>query len=100
MNTYNWNDWLSGWGWIVWFWFILIMFSSLGNWGYTYRAHRKYDRRPENKAFDILDERYARGDIDRDQYRRLKFDILSPSDGGSASSDVAVASSVRKSRSA
>lgn len=100
MNTYNWNDWLSGWGWIVWFGFILIMFSSFGNWGYTYRAHRKFDRRPENRSFDILDERYARGDIDREQYKRLKSDILSPSGVGAESNDAALASPVRKSRSA
>ena len=40
-----WNDWSFGWGWVLWFGFIFLMFSSFGNWGYTYRAHKKV-RRP------------------------------------------------------
>ncbi len=42
--------------------FIFLMFSSFGNWGYTYRAHRKYDGTNKD-AIDILNERYARGEI-------------------------------------
>ena len=57
-----WNDWYFGWGWILWFRIFFLMFSSLGNWGYTYRAHRKYGLRPEKEAFDILNERYAHED--------------------------------------
>jgi putative membrane protein len=70
-----WNDWFFGWGWILWFGFILLLFSSFGNWGYTYRAHRKYDGQPGKQAFDILNERYARGEITREQYALLKSDI-------------------------
>jgi hypothetical protein len=29
------------WGWFLWFGFIFLMFSSLGNWGYNYRAHQR-----------------------------------------------------------
>lgn len=99
MSNDVWNNVFFGWGWVFWFGFIFLIFSSFGNWGYTYRAHQKYDRRPENKAFDILDERYARGDIDSEQYKRLKSDILSPS-GDSADSSRTLSSSVRKSKSA
>lgn len=70
-----WNDWFFGWGWILWFGFVFLMFSSIGNWGYAYRAHRKYDEQPRKQAFDILNERYARGEITRDQYTLLKSDI-------------------------
>ena len=52
------------------------MFSSFGNWGYTYRAHRKYDG--SRKAIDILNERYARGDVTREQFTQLKSDISKP----------------------
>lgn len=52
------------------------MFSSIGNWGYTYRAHRKYEGGNSSKdAFDILNERYARGDIKQDEYNRMKAEI-------------------------
>jgi putative membrane protein len=74
MHSY-WNDWFFGWGWILWFGFIMLIFSGLGNWGYTYSAHRKYDAPPRKNAQDILDERYAGGEIDRDEYARLKSDI-------------------------
>jgi putative membrane protein len=33
-----WNDWYFGWGWMLWMGFIILMFSGLGNWGYTYKA--------------------------------------------------------------
>jgi putative membrane protein len=74
-----WNGWFLGWGWLLWLGFIFLMFSGFGNWGYTYRVHRKYDQRPRKQALDILDERYARGDITREQYGVLKSDIGSTS---------------------
>ena len=70
------NDWLYGWGWILWFGFILLIFSGIGNWGYSYSVHRKYDL-PRRAARDILDERYARGEITREQFVQLKSDIAS-----------------------
>ncbi len=69
------NDWYLGWGWFLWLGFIFLMFSSVGNWGYTYRAHRKYDGQAGSNAIDILNERYAHGDVTRDQYLLLKSDI-------------------------
>ncbi|QYE33437.1 MULTISPECIES: SHOCT domain-containing protein [Sphingosinicellaceae] len=74
-HTY-WNDWYFGWGWILWFGFIFLFFSGLGNWGYTYRAHRRYDSGITNSGLDILNERYARGEITREQFVQLKADIL------------------------
>jgi putative membrane protein len=70
-----WNNWYFGWGWILWFGFIFLMFSGLGNWNYTYRAHRKYGT-PNKDALDILSERYARGEITRDDYVQYKTDII------------------------
>ena len=69
------NDWYFGWGWFLWLGFIFLMFSSVGNWGYTYRAHRKYDGQSGSNAIDILNERYARGDVTREQFLLLKSDI-------------------------
>jgi len=63
-----WNDWYFGWGWFLWFGVIFLLFSSIGNWGYTYRAHQK-------EALDILDARYAKGEITREQYAQMKSEI-------------------------
>ena len=71
-----WNDWYFGWGWLLWFGFIFLMFSSFGNWGYTYRAHRKFEGQTRKDAIDILKLRYARGEITREQYVQMKSDIV------------------------
>jgi len=76
MHTYF-NDGYFGWGWILWLGFIFLIFSGFGNWGYTYRVHRKYDLLPRKEARDILNERYARGEITREQFGQLKSDIAS-----------------------
>jgi putative membrane protein len=79
MSHYYWNDWYAGWGWFLWFGIIFLLFSTMGNWGYTYRAHRKFDDGyPTKNAIDILNERLARGDIKQDEYVRIKSHILSP----------------------
>jgi putative membrane protein len=73
-HTY-WNDWYFGWGWILWLGFVFLLFSSMGNWGYTYSAHRRYDGQPTKQALDILNERYARGELTNEQYAGMKREI-------------------------
>ncbi|MDF1781656.1 MAG: SHOCT domain-containing protein [Alcanivoracaceae bacterium] len=74
MDHMYWNELYSGWGWFLWFgvWFLIL--SSFGNWGYSYRAHQKYDRQPRN-ALDLLKERYARGEIQRGEYDDIKTEL-------------------------
>jgi putative membrane protein len=77
--THNyWNDWYFGWGWILWYAVIFLVFSSFGNWGYTYRAHRKYGQLPGKDALDILNERYARGEIKLEEYQQMKSEMAKP----------------------
>ncbi len=78
MTHYYWSDWYTGWGWVLWFGMIFLAFTSWGNWGYTYTAHRKFrDLMNRKDAVDILAERYAKGDIQRDEFHKMKDEILS-----------------------
>jgi putative membrane protein len=77
MQHAYWNDWYFGWGWFLWLGFVVLTFSSLGNWGYTYRAHRRFGSVNRGEALDILDVRYAKGEITRDEYARMKSEISS-----------------------
>jgi putative membrane protein len=70
-----WNDLYFGWGWFLWFGMLMLIFSSFGNWGYTFSAHRKYGALSVRGASEILNERYVRGEITREQFTSMKADI-------------------------
>ena len=74
MHSYA-DSWTFDWIWILYLGFTFLLLSSIGSWGYTYRAHRRFDGLQPKGARDILDERYARGEITREQYGHLKADI-------------------------
>ncbi len=75
MTGNNWNYWYAGWSWLFWLGFMILMFSSIGNWGYTRRVHRYYGQMSGKTAQDLLDERYARGEITHEEYGRMKAAI-------------------------
>jgi len=76
MHSYA-HSWTLDWLWILYLGFAFLLFSTIGSWGYTYRVHRRFDGLQPKGARDILDERYARGGISREQYGQLKADIAS-----------------------
>ncbi len=73
----NWNDWHWGFGFGHWFfgvlfWAVILLLivglvRGLSGGG--------SDRQLKKSARDILDERYARGEIDREEFERKKQDL-------------------------
>ncbi len=69
----------DGWGWgmaimMVVFWALVIggavyAFSAMG------RSGRGWGGPSEGSALDILDRRYARGEITREQYDQMRHDL-------------------------
>lgn len=79
MEHSYWSSWYAGWGWFLWIgtWFLMI--SSFGNWGYTYRVHRRYGDLSLKTARDILNERYAKGEILSEEFHKMKSEITANS---------------------
>jgi putative membrane protein len=65
----------DGWGLVLWVGMIILLFSSVGNWGYTYQAHQRYIAFDGRDALDILSERFARSEITRDEYRSMRDEV-------------------------
>lgn len=79
-----WGEWGEhGWGWMLFggihmlfFWLLIILgITALMKWlGSSGGKDKKANS--QNNALDILHERYARGEIDRESYQEMKRDIL------------------------
>ncbi|WP_209287193.1 SHOCT domain-containing protein [Marinobacterium alkalitolerans] len=77
-----WGDWAGhGWGWVLFggihmlfFWLLVILaIAALVKW-LSGSDSRGAD--PARDALEVLNERYARGEIDRDTYREMKDELL------------------------
>jgi putative membrane protein len=69
-------DHMGGWGWAAFGWVFMVLIVVLVVWliwSTTSGVRQRPTRRPS--ALDVLDERYARGEIDRDEYQQRKDDL-------------------------
>lgn len=74
MHAYNWGGGDCG-GWMIVhgaFWLLLLVLLVFG----TVMLVRRPRSPRRDSALDILNERYARGEIDRDEYLQRKKDLL------------------------
>ena len=72
MNNAFWNFW-PFWG-LIWilFWVFLGIFMSRMGW----RRHRHWDGTQNKSAMDILKERYAKGEINKQEFEEKKRDLM------------------------
>jgi putative membrane protein len=89
MHHYYWNSAYPG-AWMIAhgaFWIVLLVGLLIGT-AVLVRSLRSSTKGQDGPtALDILDHRYARGDIDRDEYVRRKSDILERKTTASASEE-------------
>lgn len=67
----RWGDWSVHWGWMWLFWALLIGFVV---WAAVRLATTRQGRGGD-PARTILDQRYARGEIDDEEYRRRRREL-------------------------
>jgi len=73
--------WSGGWGggWGFWWIFPLFMFlMMIGCFGFFLFGHGSGGRRPHHSALEILNERFAKGEIQKQEYDEKKAAILAP----------------------
>lgn len=78
----NWGGW--GWGmgfggiFMILFWALIILgVVALAKWLLSAGDSRGGSSAPGKSALDILEERYARGEINREQYEQMRRDLES-----------------------
>ncbi len=65
-----------------WMWIIMVIFwiivIGLIVWGITAFARRPHEMwgQPRSNAMDIARERYAKGEITKEQYEQIKKDLM------------------------
>jgi putative membrane protein len=80
MMPYGWHmhEWMSGWGpWPMIFSLVfwIAVLAGIGFLAQKFLAGQGR-REPDNRALDVLAERYAKGEIDREEYLRRRHDII------------------------
>ena len=68
---YEWHGFGGGMMWIFW---ILILLAMAGFVAFAARQGGGSGKR-EKSALEILQERYARGEIDREEFRQMRDDL-------------------------
>lgn len=77
MHDYYWGQ--GTWGaWMIFHWLFWLGLLALIIWAAIALSRRSQsiDSSEAKTALDLLNERYARGDIERDEYLQRKKDIL------------------------
>ena len=70
---------MTGWGWgwlaMVGFGVVVLALFAVGIWAVVSSAPSVGSERSRKTGEEILDERYARGEIDREEYKQRRADL-------------------------
>ena len=78
-NHYYWNSGYAVFGWFLWLGIFILFFSTMLNWSRVWRGRFRFDDQnaPPKTALDILNERYARGEITHEEFLKTRNNLLS-----------------------
>jgi putative membrane protein len=71
------NGFGGGWMMILWWVLIIVAIIALVRWGISSSAGMRGQNQQSKSALDILKERYARGEIDKQEYEEKKRNLQS-----------------------
>lgn len=73
MNDFGGHGWGMGWGWIIGIFLLLLIIWVVVR---SLNQNKNIDERPGKSALDILKERYAKGEIDKEEFEARKKDLM------------------------
>lgn len=59
----------------MWFFWILVIVGLVFLIKWVFQQNRPSDQKPEENALEILKKRYARGEIDKEEYEQKRKDL-------------------------
>ena len=69
------DGWVSGWPFMILLWITLIALIVTLIWFLVKKAGDSDKRTHDKSARQIIDERFARGEIDSEEYRQMKNEL-------------------------
>lgn len=73
MDGYPGHGWGMGWWWIIGLILLVVVIWMVVK---AVNTQQTTDKKQEKTALDILKERYAKGEIDRQEYEERKRDLM------------------------
>jgi putative membrane protein len=70
----HWMDWFGGGWYMMLLWWVLIVGGII--FVIRFAGGQKSQSTKEDSAIDILKKRYARGDINKEEFERMKRDLV------------------------
>ena len=73
MEGFGMHGWGMGWGWIIGLVLLIFVFWMVTK---SNRSNGTIEQSKDDSALDILKKRYARGEINKEEYEEKKKDLM------------------------